>query len=202
MSPRTGTLILIGLLAGCGNPLGTYHVRRVTVVPGSALKTVDPEECSSCNPGQQLLRIEFTSTTDLEAASGGHDLYVHGDFCPLKNEYQLGILGPYYNDRPRLLSRRITSYRKSPDGRVVMSVESENRHPTRDATDRYVYTAYLAPSESAGQFSAAYDLRRDTRDLCLRIVSPGYYLIPSRSQVFKISGATIQTALGSSRLHG
>jgi hypothetical protein len=191
----------MGLLSGCGNPLGKYDVRRVTLVPGSTLKTVDPDGCSSCDSKPQLLRIEFVSTTDLETASGGHALYIHGDFCPFKNEYQLGIFGPYYNDQPRLLYRRITSYHKAPDGRITMSVDSKNRHPTRNATGGYVYTAYLAPSEPAEQFSSAYDLRREVRDLCLRIDSPGYYLIPSRSELFRIPASTIQTALGTPSLN-
>jgi len=93
MKLRIATLILMGLLSGCGNPLGKYDVRRVTLVPGSTLKTVDPDGCSSCDSKPQLLRIEFVSTTDLETASGGHALYIHGDFCPFKNEFSLGYSG-------------------------------------------------------------------------------------------------------------
>jgi hypothetical protein len=197
---RLLVIATLTLLGACGKPLGTYEVRDIKLIPGAAFTRVDPEYSG---PRPPLIRIEFTSTTDLEVAQPGHDLYVHGDLCPLKNEYQLGILGPYYDDLPRLLSRRITSYKRSVDGHVTMSIESTNRHPPRDRnTGRYVYTAYLALSEPKRQFSEAYDLRQRPADLCLRIDSPGYYIIPSRSEIFIIKGDVIQRALGSSLGHG
>lgn len=192
-------LVATALLTACGKPLGTYEVQNVTLVSASRLGQIDPNE-SYAGHERQLIRIEFTSTVDLETASEGGDLYVHGDFCPVKDAYQLGIIGPFYDDQPRLLSRKVTSYEKSPDGRVRMSVESKNRHPSRDEkTGRYVYTAYLIPSAPKDQFSDAYDLRHRNGDLCLRIDHPGYYVIPSRSNTFKIDAGEIQKVLGSPR---
>ena len=194
--------VALGLLAACGKPLGTHEVQKVTLVPADRPGQID-SSWPYTGAERELLRIEFASTTDLEAASEGGDLYVHGDFCPFEDEYQFGVIGPYYNDHLRLLSRRTALHEKLPDGRVRLSVESTNRKPALDPdTKRYVYTAYLIPSAPKDQFSGAYDLRRDNRDICLRIDHPGYYLIPSQSKVFKIDRTLIRRALGTSQSQG
>lgn len=183
-------------LAACGPDLGQYEIRDVRLVPAEKLAEIDNSP-SYDGPEKYLLRIEFTSPTNLEEVSEGGDLYVHGDFCPFKDEYRLSLLGPFYNDQSRLLSTRVTSYEKLPDGRERMSVESTNRNPVREpATGRFVYTAYLIPSAPKDQFSEAYDLRRDTRgDLCLRIDHPGYYVTRSKSDVFKLQASSVRNLL-------
>jgi hypothetical protein len=45
----------------------------------------------------------------------------------------------------------------------------------------------------ADQF--AYDLRRQSRDLCMRIEHPDYVITPSKSEVFVVPTALIQRAL-------
>ena len=190
-------MVALAALAACGKPLGIYEVQNVTLVSASSLGKIDADS-SYTGTERELLRIEFTSTTDLEDASEGGELYVHGDYCPFKDMYQLGVIGPFYNDQPRLLSRRVASHEGLSDGRVQMTVKAHNRNPVRNRTGRYVYTAYLIPSAPKDQFSDAYDVRRRGEDICLRIDHPGYYLVPSRSKVFMIGGNVIQRALGSS----
>lgn len=189
--------VSILLLAfGRGPHLGTYRFENARLVDSSAVAAIEgvpPPTGTSPN----LIRIEFTSDQDVEAATGGSaQLYVHGDFCPGHEEYRLQVAGPYYNDRPRY-DRSPARERALPDGRTDVNVASVDApRPTRDPrTNRYVYTAYIVPSQPATQFSGPYDLRHGVRDLCLWIDHPGYYLTRSQSDVFVIPGGVITAAL-------
>lgn len=187
--------IFLRAFCGPGPHLGTYRFENARLVDSSAVAAIERVPPSTgTNPN--LIRIEFTSDQDVEAATGGSaQLYVHGDFCP-GHEYRLSVAGPYYNDRPRY-DRSPSTERTLPDGRIDVNVALvEAPRPTRDPrTNRYVYTAYIVPSEPARQFSGPYDLRSEVRDLCLWIDHPGYYLTRSQSDVFVIPGATIAAAL-------
>ena len=191
-----GTLLLLALSKCRGPYLGNYRFENARLVDAALLATIDPD-----GPGVEgtrgLIRIEFTSDQDVEAATGGSaQLYVHGDFCPGHDEYRLSVIGPYYNDRPRY-DRSPSTERTPPDGRRDVDVAAVDApRPTRDPrTNRFVYTAYIEPSKPAGQFSGPYDLRSEVRDLCLWIDHPGYFLTRSQSDVFVIPGAAIAAAL-------
>ena len=180
-------------LSGCGKPLGEYRFENARVVPGDALTRIDPRGALAPSDSY-LIRIEFSSNTDLESLKPG-DLYVHGDFCPFRERYALRIMGPYYTDRPRYI---FTAEEAAVDGvKAVPSTASEdgsysyypNRHPKRDPrTGRYIYTAYLSP----------YDTRQDHRDLCLQVDSAGYSITESRSKRFVIPAAAIAAAIAAS----
>lgn len=194
---------LIGLapvlaLGGCGPALGEYRVDDVRVVNWASLERADPE-LGADRSTDFLVRVQFSSATDVEVASDGGDLYVHADFCPFRSEYRIGAFGPYYGDRSRYGELR-RNIRENRDGTKVIVVEGENLHPPRDPrTGRYVYTAYIIPYATAfegpGREREGYDLRTSARDLCLRLDHPGYYLTRSKSQTFTVSRTAISAAL-------
>jgi len=182
---RSAAFATLALLTACGKPLGTYEVGDVKLVPGSALEKIEPYR----KLGPDLLRIEFTSATDLyEASKGGGGLYLWGSFCPYDADRRLRTFGPYYNDR-NLYPSAVDD-----NGKVV---EIPDVRPIRDPrTGKYIYTGYLdlaSPSDYA--WDPPYDLRRQAADICLRIDNPGYFITPSRSRVFKIPAAMIRASL-------
>jgi len=67
-----------------------------------------------------------------------------------------------------------------------------------EETGEYTYTAYLIPFQKQfhkNRDNTPYDISNDKRDICLRLDSPGYYLIPSQSNLFRISRSTIDGLL-------
>ncbi len=202
-------------LAGCGKPLGEYRFDNARLVPGDAANRIDPQRYS-IPFNHYLIRIEFSSETDLEALRP-NDIYVHGDFCPFRERYMLGIFGPFYNDRERYISTPGEAAEEGVTGTPAKEVIAgkaktvllyPNRHPRKDPrTGRYVYTAYLNPYAPAdvpfggGPADHPYDLRTDHRDLCLQIDSPGYNITESRSQRFTIPGTAIAAAIARGGSH-
>jgi hypothetical protein len=150
-----------------------------------------------------MLRVEFTSDTDLYKASdgGGSGLYVFTSFCPYSEDRAFYVGDTYYNDRRRYGPSRILERTVTADGKVIEKMTSDDRRPAKDATGKYVYTTYLAldaaatPSQPGRVAQIGYNLRRQPLDLCLRIDHPGYFITPSRSRVFKVPSAMIQAAL-------
>ena len=189
--------VSIFLLAFCapGPHLGSYRFENARLVDSAVLRAVDRNRPAAAG-NRSLIRIEFTSDQDVQAAAGDTQLYVHADFCPGHDEYRLLVIGPYYNDRSRY-GRTREIERTRPDGSKQIEVEQiDHPRPARDPrTNRYVYTAYLVPTQPATQFSGPYDLRNAVRDLCLWIDHPGYYRSRSQSDVFVIPGAAIAAAL-------
>jgi hypothetical protein len=181
---RVSVATLTLALAACGKPLGTYEVRDVKVVPVAPLRTIDPE----IDADPEMLRIEFTSKTDLYEAVGGDALYVFASFCPFQDKSPIYVSEPYYNDQRR-----------------YDPVTQRGQRPTKKTgTGEYVYTTYLRLSgkESVNRGDGrldftAYDFRKQQPDICLRIEHPGYYVLPSRSQVFVLPAAMIRRALSS-----
>jgi len=168
-------------LAACGKPLGTYKIRDIRVVPGSAFKIVEPD--ADADP--EMLHIEFASKTDMHEAAGNADLYVFTSFCPFQDKSPISVSEPYFNDRPNF-----------------DPVTSKYRRPMKDASGEYVYTTYLRLQGSAslnrgdGRLSSTgYDLRRQRADLCLRIEHPEYSITPSQSRIFVVPAALLQRAL-------
>lgn len=171
------------LLSGCGKPLGTYRVDKVSAIDSRHIATIEGSDWYHFSE-PLALRIDFSSNTDLVAVNGGGSLYVHGDFCPLRDRYKLSITGPYPDDKAIF-------YRPSekPAKSGEPAVKWETRHPTRDRQGRYHYTAYIRTDDPA------YDLRRGQRDYCLRIDHPDIDLIPSQSAVFVLRGADAAQAM-------
>jgi hypothetical protein len=146
-------------------------VRWVAGSEFAALENIDDRIAA-----EKLIRIDFSSETDVTGDTG--NLYVHGDFCPMQDETDFSVWGPY------------------PDGRSLFGDGANPvRRPIRDAAGRYHYVAYLRVAAPGYQFSDAYDLRRGARDLCFRIDSPGYYITPSRSRVFVLPAAEVERLL-------
>jgi hypothetical protein len=182
------------ILAECGANLGNYRVDSVRLVPLSTFERADGERHADLG-ASSLLRVVFSSTTDIATVVGSGDLYIWADFCDSEGARQISSFGPYYGDRSRY-------DRQSPDdpsdNREFTKAQLEAHPPREPATGRFVYTAYLVPSAPArhGQFPRqAYDLSSDHRDLCLRLDHPGYYLGRSRSGMFTLSGASVVQAL-------
>jgi len=194
------TLVTLTLLTACGKPLGKYEVRNVKIVPASA----EPEAYADKPPHTRMLRIEFTSKTDLYEASdgGGEGLYVLASFCPFDERRTLYLGEPYYDDRSRYGPRRVLERKVLPNGRVWERVAITDRRPTRNPkTGEYTYTTYLAldraaePERPGRSEQIGYDVRRQPADLCLRIDHPGYFITPSRSQVFVVPARMVQHAV-------
>jgi hypothetical protein len=191
-----GAMLLLALSKCRGPYLGSYRFENARLVDSTALARIEPGH-PAVGASATFIRIEFTSDQDVEAATGGSaQLYVHADFCPGHDEYRLLVMGPYYDDRSRY-DRSPSTERTLPDGSKQVNVASVDApRPTRDPrTNRYVYTAYIVPTQPAAQFSGPYDLRDGVRDLCLWIDHPGYYLSRSQSDVFVIPGGVIAAAL-------
>jgi hypothetical protein len=194
---RRSTLVafaLLTVLSSCGPPLGAYRIERVDVVAAGRLHDIDPEwDPESSSP---LLRIVFTSDRDVETASGGtgSGLYLWADFCPFRDKVGLQAAGPYYGDRPIFTQ---VAPRRLPSG-VYEVPYVPNRHPPRDPrTGRFIYTGYISLSQAPEplRHDETYDLARDDRDICLRLDHPGYYLTPSRSDIFRLPAAAVTAAI-------
>lgn len=198
-------LVFVSVVAifvtGCGPYLGDHKFQEAEIVDIQFLEQVDPN-FSHGLPMSELFRIVFTSTTDLEAASEGHSLYIDADFCPFKDRRGIGVIGPYYDDKSRYGPIR-ESRRQDKDGRVVIFVESDNISPkVNERTGEFIYTAYVIPYRNPPRFKGGgniilnpYDIRTDNRDICFRLFSPGYYITPSQSNIFRISRSEIDALL-------
>jgi hypothetical protein len=186
--PRAFPTLAIALtLGGCGPALGRYDLVNVKLVDSAALDGAAPSELGV----RQLIRIEFVSPTNLEKLDGvtAGNLYVFADFCPYRSGGFM-LFGPYNGNMSRLGAE--------PGGEKAPVWD-----PARKA---YVYTAYLEPHVQArpaikpGQIEIkVYDLRTDTRDLCLRIKQAGYFLTASQSRVIVVPRAQIARALALSK---
>jgi hypothetical protein len=171
------------LLSSCGKPLGAYRVDKVSAIDSRHIATIEGSDWSHFSK-PLVLRIDFSSTTDLIAVNGGGGLYIHGDFCPFRDRYKLAITGPYPDDKTIFYKLR-----EEPAKGGEAAAKWETRHPTRDGQGRYHYTAYLRTDDPT------YDLRRGQRDYCLRIDHPDIDLIPSQSAVFVLRGADAAKAM-------
>ncbi len=167
-------------LSACGDHLGEYQVKHVKLVHALPPAAIDGK---SSQPGEYL-RVELSSRTSLYAAQTGAGLYTDADFCPLRNRIRLIAFGPVASDENAVEDWK----RKGP--------------LTPDPRDnRYHYYVYLGPSSPPRKLLAnwedtipAYDLRGQDRDVCLRFFIPGYNVIPSQSDVVRVSGETIASA--------
>jgi hypothetical protein len=175
-----GMMLACGL-GGCGGgALGNYQVTNVEIVDGGQLNQVEPDEFYPGGP--QLVRVAFTSRTDVVAAADSGALYISADFCPLGNPDAIRAIGPL------------------PDGRSVFvrdKGELSYRHPARDPAGLYHYTAYIDPSQGPDEpgVKRNYDLSKDHRDVCLRIFRSRFFEIWGRqSDVFTVPGAAIAEA--------
>jgi hypothetical protein len=181
-------------LAGCGRQLGEYRFDGADPADVAAAEKID-RDISGYPAGSRAIRIRFSSAVDLEELTGGHDLYVHADFCPFKRRYMIDVWGPFYSDQSRYVF----------SGVPPEVVQVKYRHPPRDErTGRYLYTAYVLPARPMPGVPPTvtnlpdhdpYNLRTAHRDVCLRIDSPGYYITPSQSNVFVVPASAIDAVL-------
>ena len=169
------------LLTGCGQYLGSYaaeSARVVTDLPKSDIGSPSPTY-------GQYLEVRFASKTSLTSIGRKVDaVYVDADFCPLRNRNGLIAFTPF-----------------SDDGRdLSLPSDAAPLHPDRNGLFRYrfyVVVAYRAERDAKpGQIQMpTYDLRSSNRDVCLRLFSPGYNLIKSRSDTIRVPAEMIAAAL-------
>lgn len=186
------------LLSSCSADLGDHEFQNAELVDIKFLERIDPEFRHGL-PMKKLVRIIFTSTTDLEAASEGGSLYVDADFCPFQDENGIGVIGPYYDDKSRygpILEKPF----KGEDGRAATLRVSENRSPVlNENTGEFTYTAYIIPyrnpsrhKQSGNIILKPYDIRTDDRDICFRLASSGgMFSKPGKSNIFQINRSKI-----------
>ncbi len=182
-------LVCASIVAGCGKSLGEYRLDAADIVSLSALPTDANHEISfPYRESSKFIRITFSSDSDLEQLIRGYGLYIDADFCPQKETFLIRTLGPFYSGQSRYSSRGDASQ------------PPLYRHPPRDpATGRFIYTAYMfsgrpMPGERATQVIAPYDLRTAHRDVCVKLESPGGYMLPQTSMGFVVPGSAIDAA--------
>ncbi|HJQ15434.1 MAG TPA: hypothetical protein VJ859_00370 [Allosphingosinicella sp.] len=171
------------LLSGCGQYLGDYAVEGVRIVPELPLPFG-----REITPYGQYLQVNISSTTSLTAISDKVDgVYVHADFCPLRDSHRLIAFRPVGLGGEDLgLPSSAPQQRSDPDGRYHYRIFVVVAHPMPGV--EYSTTAMERPR---------YDIRTAKRDLCLRLFAPGYNLIPSRSQTIRVSATAISAAVRS-----
>ena len=180
-----GLALLCFCLEGCGPPLGKYNIEDVELVDAEQYRKMDAYDRAHIRNVSKLIRIELSSDTDLEAASGeGGGLYALFSFCPYNEAEEHYGIGPFYNDLSPYLP------------------EGGDRKPVRDkATNRFVYTAYFVPTgkttkESPGiDAEPEYNLYSDKRDVCVKFTSPGYFVTESVSEIVVIPRANLVSAI-------
>ena len=192
-----GFVFIVAALSGCGPYLGKYQVNDVKMVDHHWFQKIDHDWAPDRNQSD-MLRVSFSSTINLEASSEGGDLYVVADFCPF-SDGAMYLQGPYYSDKARDLPLRRIS--REVDGKTVEIVSAENKQPeTNPSTGRYDYTAYLYADmpKLVGHglpTRAAYDVRRDKRDICVRLHRTGYFITKSVSDIFVIRNSLVEQAV-------
>jgi hypothetical protein len=167
------------LLTGCGQYLGSYTIEAAKVV------TEVPKSHMSPAQQGQYLEIDLASETSLTAIGNKVDaVYVHADFCPIRNPDGLIVFGPY-GDRGEDLSE--------PSDASVLGRGRDGRFRYRV----YVLLANRAePATKPGQLQLpTYDLRRTSQDICMRLFAPGYNLIKSYSSTIRVPAERISAAL-------
>ncbi|MGK9234430.1 hypothetical protein KXS07_33935 [Inquilinus limosus] len=178
-----GLLLSIG---GCGQHLGDYRVETVRVVSG--LPQPFGREISA--DYREYFEIDLSSATDLTAVAGQVDaVYVHADFCPIRDRHRLIAFGPIGVDGHDL---------GAPSG-------SPQQQPQPDG--RFHYRFYLVPAHPMPgvDYSATslewprYDLRTSDQDVCLRLFAPGYYLIHPHSSDIRIPARLLGAAVRARR---
>ena len=167
------------LLAGCGQPLGTYSVEAVTVAEHV------PLPADTVSAYGRFLEIRLASRTSLTALAEGVDgVYVDADFCPLTGGDGLIAFGPFGVQGEDLgVPSAAPALRPGADGRFHYRVYVPVAHRARLATK---------PGQSK---RPTYDLRGTERDLCLRLFAPGYDLITSRSETIRVPADMVAPAL-------
>ena len=178
-SPLLNLGILCGL-AGCGEHLGDYQVHDVVVV-----RQVSLADWPSRNlPYSRFLRVEISSTKNLNTAEIGPGLYTRADFCPLKSGNTIITFGPETKDGHSLSK----SKRQAP-----LTPDSED--------GLYHYVIYIVTKSGKRTIGSpdieldSYDLSADGRSICVQIFVPGYNVIPSRSNNIEIPASAVLRAL-------
>ena len=157
-------------LTGCGQYLGAYDVKSISLVPMMFLTSEGKD------PGYgEYFQVDLTSATDITSL-GARSVYADAKFCGARDEDDLVAFGPGDDSGRDLRSSDSDSPKKGhSDGRFHYRI--------------YIVAAHPMPgveySSSWGD-QQRYDLRTTDRDVCIRLRAPGYYLTPSRSRIIRV----------------
>jgi hypothetical protein len=175
-----GLLCALAALGGCGQYLGDYQVESVRLV--RELPRAYP-----VTPYPEYFEIELSSEVDLSAPEAEVEaVYPEADFCPLRDSEGVIVLGPVTDEGQDLVEQFLTRrMRRQPDGRFHYRLFVVAAHPMPGVG--YIGEMMERPR---------YDLRPGRRDLCLRLFTPGYNLIPSRSGTIRVPSTLLLRAAG------
>ena len=134
--------------SACGQPLGEYHVEKITLVADRPAPLGD-----LATDYGRYLTIELSSDTSLTAISDGIGaVYAHADFCPFSDPYLLTTFGPFSSDGSDLgVPSMAASMQPGADGRYRYQVFIVPTHPVPGLTyskasrDREAYDLYRVP---------------------------------------------------------
>jgi len=162
------SLVLAGALvsAGCDQDLGDYSVEGVEFVSELPFREHDW-------PPARYIVIDLTSHFDLAAVGDPvHAIHIFADYCPLEDDHGLIAFGPL-----------------DPAGDRLPSAHSAARHPNGS----YRYQVALVPAHpmpevdyAPGSWPPEYNILRDAKDVCLRIVGMDHHNIYARSSVIRV----------------
>lgn len=185
---RKARFLLVSLttflsLTACGDHLGNYQIEEVRMV--SEMPRGDEEVFPDPLPYREFIRIELSSSANLNRMETGPGLYTDADFCPIGNRNQIIVFGPLGTDGHALENwRRTSAFQPSEkDGRFHYFVYVVPKSPARK---RFGNSPDLIP---------AYDVWKARRPICLRFFVAGYNLVKSRSDVVELPGDVLQRAL-------
>jgi hypothetical protein len=162
---------------GCGQYLGDYRLESVRLVREL------PKSYVSSYP--EYFEIELSSEVDLTALVPELDaIYPKADFCPGPGSGEVIVRGPVTDE-----------------GEDV-NEPSLARRPWRQADGRFHYRLFVVAAHPLPGVRYSkdmmqrprYDLRKGRRDICLRLTSPGYNLIPSRSAITRVRASLLVAA--------
>jgi len=176
MKAALPALLAAATIGGCDdNTLGTYRVDKITIVDGAEVERL-MQPLYRDHPFPEF-RVELSTDTDIVHVGRGQTVYMWGDFCPFRDEHSLSITPMF------------------PDGEPPFPGEADGhaRRARRDAAGRYHYVVYIDPRGYRAAGNADYDLRTDTRDLCLR--AKGTFMFPPHSAVVVIPHSRIAPLL-------
>lgn len=184
MTSAPAILAICFALSACGKNLGTYKVEDVRSVREIPSGNEPPFERPRY---PDYIRVELSSQTNLNDGDTGAGLYVDADFCPLRDPYRIIAFGPL-----------------AMDGRAVEDWKRTEKF-TRDSRDgRFHYYVYVVPQSPRRKLIAnstdviqSYDLKSQSRSICLRFHIPGYNITRSQSEAVEVLLQTPKVALTS-----
>jgi hypothetical protein len=201
MNPRLRAIAAVMsavMLSACGEYLGDQRFDGVRLV------SARPQMGEGETDYGGYLEVSFSSDENLGPVIGRASLYVHGDFCPIRDRYKFAVFGPYASGKA-LKQGPGTSVevlpRKASGQRVFWMTPGPPPDLKPGTHGRYHYTAYIVPAHPMPGVEYAdlsadsrYNLVTAGRNVCLRIDSPGYNIVPSRSATIVVPASDIRAA--------